>query len=236
MKRAQKVSVIAAVAVLGSLAWLCLPSGAHASPIGFGGPDIGEVDFTGTGTGALVVAIPPQGIPAGYNCVSFTGECGGLQLSGAPGGGSPVTFTTGPGPGTYQISDVVQNFSFTQQLSKGGVVDTVTGTIHWQFLESRGSGIHSFASLTGFVTITSSSGDAEFVNDFHAGSVASIFGTMNLFSDMSLDELALIEGSRALGTDFRGSIVPIPEPSSLLLLSSALISLGAIARRLGVMT
>jgi hypothetical protein len=36
MKRGQQVYVIATVAELGSLAWLALPSGAHATPIVFG--------------------------------------------------------------------------------------------------------------------------------------------------------------------------------------------------------
>jgi hypothetical protein len=195
----------------------------------FGIEDAGAVLFTGTGDGALVVSIPAQRLPAGYNCDNPLARvgCGTVSLN-------EVTATSGSGPGTYPFhAGVVAAFTFTQQIQE--VVDTLTGTIFWQFIQNGGTGSPEFI---GTIRISSSSGEAEFVNEFPAGSIVAIELGMNFFPrNLTLDQLALIAEGQGGGRDFHGVVAPVPEPSSLLLASSAaLMGLGAMARRLGVMT
>jgi hypothetical protein len=207
------------VAVLGLFFLLGLSPEAQAIGIGFGGsagPD--SMTFTGNGSGLIIVSTPLNGVVVIAN---YSGAFGLASFR-------PATFMAGPGSGgTYLAGANAQGFNFGDDDGNG-----LRGTIIWIALELGNTHLVEFI---GNLQVNTAVGSAAFLRDFYPSSTATIdFVTTRLTS--SLDELSFTTGSATAGPA-NGGVQPVPEPTSLLLVASALIGLAvAASRRFGLMT
>jgi hypothetical protein len=198
------------VILLASL--LVLPFAAHATSITFGASG-NAITFTGNGAGSLTVST--LGLSLSGNAFFDSDPLGTFSLGA-------TSFTAGPvSAGNFNAGPNSEFFTFA-----GGDGDSLTGTIHWSFIQDN----TTQPKLFGVLVIGTRSGDAAFTSNF-SGSLANIdFITNPLSGGVHLDTLAFTTNS-ATATVSAGEVAPVPEPGTLALFGSGLLGLGGLIRR-----
>jgi hypothetical protein len=201
MKQRIRVVMLAVVAM-----GLCSLTAAAQTQITFANSSSGSITFTGDGAGSVAVST------SGLSGTAFFDDLGTFSLG-------PASFTAGPIASELFPASGTESLVFT-----GTDADKLTGTVTWNQIEDHTTQPKFFGSISGLVV----TGDAAFVNAFSgAGSIN--FTTSPLSTGQFLDAVAGGTGSATAGLS-NGAIVT-PEPGSLLLLGSGLLSFGGFLRR-----
>jgi MYXO-CTERM domain-containing protein len=198
-----------------AVAPLLLAGGVQAAQITFG-PSSQNVSFTGTGTGSVDVSIPALSGPA---LDTVTGGGGTFSFTA-------VSFTAGPGPGTYPVSGSPTD-TFTYMNGANSVSELIT----WIAADDGSPS----PKLRATSSVTSIAGSATFEAAFGpVGSPDTLDMTMNNIGT-TLDALRLTTSTASAtvssGEDIVTPSTSTPEPASLTILGSALLGLGWLRRR-----
>ena len=159
-----------------------------------------------------------------------------FSLTGASFTGTPaISLATGKlvvGASTTQpesagVFPLTTQGASTFQFTGSG--NTVSGTVLWGGIKDNTTSPQF--DVNAVFTVTSVSGtNAAFLADFKKGSQSEIDFTLN--TPITLTTLAGdAAGTKTTGTFSSGEVVPIPEPTSLTILGSALAALGWVTRR-----
>jgi hypothetical protein len=199
--------------VLAALAFAnitCFAAPSEAATITFG-TSTQNISFTGNGANSVTV--------------STTGLTGNAFFDADPLGTysfGATTFTAGPmSSHLYPAGANSESFTFT-----GGDGDTLSGTVHWNFIQDNTPQPKFFGTLT----ITSKAGDAAFLANFASNLAMIDFITNPLSSGGTLDLLTGTTGS-ATATISAGEVAPVPIPATLPLLAGGLAGLWALTRK-----
>jgi hypothetical protein len=181
-----------------ALGLLGVPLGANAAPLlTLGGVASG---ITLTGTGTLVNASIAAGTGDGTILSGLGPTIFGNYTLGA------VSLTAGPNVAEHYNVTVQAPASeaFTYSDSAG---DTLTGDIHWSFIQDNTNNPKFFGSMT----VLSASGTAAFTAAYVVGSAAEIdFTTTGIPGFATLDALVAASGTATVGISSGEVAVPAP--------------------------
>jgi hypothetical protein len=198
-----------ALLAVASVACSAVPS--EAATITFGASSQ-NISFTGNGANSVTV--------------STAGLSGNAFFDADPLGTysfGPTTFTAGPeSSNLYPAGANTESFTFT-----GGDGDTLSGTVHWNFIQDNTPQPKFFGSLT----ITSKAGDAAFLANFASNLALIDFITNPLSSGGTLDQLTATTGSATASISSGEVMSAVPIPATLPLLAGGLAGLWALARK-----
>lgn len=211
----RKILLATTAALTGAL----LASASYADQLTFGQSTTGSIDIAGAPPHALSWASP--GI-SGASTALFDGELGNWSLGAF--GATPA----GPLDGGNFPTNADQSLTVT--LADG---DTLSGVADWTLIKDHSA----FPDLIGTLSVTSSSGDAAWLASFSAGVTASADATLALMPNMPNSGLPLEGLAEAAGAENwyvistaeflpTSSVVPTPEPDTLVLLGLALFGFG----------
>jgi hypothetical protein len=192
----RKLALLAAVSAFGLLG---VPQWAEANQITLLGSNAG-ITITGTGTLANVSIAAGTGDGAVFQAQGFPNVNGTYALGA-------VTFSAGPqtpaGSGIFPAGANTETFSYSDGAPTN---DSVTGNIHWSFLQDGTTNPKFFGSLM----ITAVSGTPQFVSTFPVGGNNMIdFITTALGGGQTLDNLVATSGSATVAVS-SGEVVPGP--------------------------
>jgi hypothetical protein len=195
----RKLALLAAVSALGLLG---VPLGAEANQITLNGSNniggvlsSGGISLTGTGTLVNVSITNLLGGPATFQA-GLTTVLGNYTFGG-------VSFTAGPNTAEqYPAGANTESFNYTDTAG-----DSLTGTIHWNFIQDNTTNPKFFGTMT----VNAVSGSAQFTGTFplNANNIAVDFTTTLLGGGRTLDNLVSTSGSATVGVS-SGEIVPGP--------------------------
>lgn len=199
--------VMLAVVAIG----LCSMTAAAQSQITLSNSSGGPIAFTGDGAGSVSVSVTSDLTGQAF----FGSDIGTYTLGTA-------SFNAGPVAANLFPTSGIEAFSFSEA---GG--DALTGTVTWSEIQDNTTTPKFFGTLN----IASVAGDAAFTNAFSAGGSNPInFTTTTLSAGPLLDDVAASKGSANAGVQ-SGAVLVTPEPASMLLLGSGLLSVAGFLRR-----
>jgi hypothetical protein len=187
----RKLALLAAVSALGLLG---VPLGAEANQITLLGTT-GGISLIGASPLVNATITAGTGDGAVFQATGFPNVNGNYTLGG-------VTFTAGPNSAEqYPAGANTETFSYADG------VDSLTGNIHWNFIQDNTTNPKFFGSLT----VTAVSGTPQFTGTFPLGGapLGIDFTTTALGNGRTLDQLVAANGTATVGVS-SGEIVPGP--------------------------
>jgi hypothetical protein len=207
MKMRSTVVLLAVVAM-----GLCSITAAAQSQITLSNSSGGPITFTGDGFGSVAVSIGSSLTGQAF----FGSDIGTYTLGTASFNAGPVAANLFPTSGT-------EAFSFS---AADG--DALTGTVTWNVIQDNTSTPKFFGTLN--ITTVAAGSDAAFTSNFSAGGANEIdFITTALSAGPTLDNVANLALTATAGV--QSGAVLAPEPGSMLLLGSGLLSVAGYLRR-----
>lgn len=200
------------------VATTALATVANASQITLGANDESQYDFTGNPPAAVQFGVgnPIVGHSAGF----FGGDFGNYSF-----GSMPFT-AAGPQDGGNFPTAATQIFSWTA--SDG---DTIGGPVHWSLLKDNSPN----PDLIGTLDISWLLGDADFTSAFGVGPTANIdLVLVGKLPDSPFIDTLASDGGQAWYAISAGQVQPVPgsssvpEPTTLLMIGSALLGFGLV--------
>lgn len=206
MKQRIMVVMLAVVAI-----GLCSMTAAAQSQITLSNSSGGPITFTGDGAGSVSVSVTSDLTGQAF----FGSDIGTYTLGTASFNAGPVAANLFPTSGT-------EAFSFS---AADG--DALTGTVTWNVIQDNTATPKFFGTLN---ITTVAAGDAAFASTFSAGGANEIdFITTPLSAGPTLDNVANFALTATAGV--QSGAVLAPEPGSMLLLGSGLLSVAGFLRR-----
>lgn len=205
MKRQIRVVLLAVLAI-----GLCSMTAAAQSQITLSNNSSGSITFQGDGGGSVAVST------SGLSGLAFFGTDIGTYTLGT------ASFNAGPMAAQLFPTSGTEAFSFS---AADG--DALTGTVTWNVIQDNTATPKFFGTLN---ITTVAAGDAAFASTFSAGGANEIdFITTALSAGPTLDNVANFALTATAGV--QSGAVLAPEPGSMLLLGSGLLSVAGFLRR-----
>lgn len=208
--------------VVAVLALAAFPQSARADEIGISGAS-GSITFTSNGNGTLNFST--GGFATASPLATFQSPTGTPQDSGSASFGAMSGSTGTESGGVFSItSGGSETFTFTSTSDS----DTLTGTVNWNGIKDNTTSPQFDVNST--LLVTAVAGDSTFTNDFQVGTSHQIDFTIT--GSTTLTALAgTAKGNTATYTFSSGEVSAVPEPGTLVLFGSGLISLAGLMRR-----